>query len=286
MMVSDWSTDFYKHGFEGYESASAFPTAQALEDYRAMLLGKTAHQVEFIARHVGRRPLRVMEIGSGNGRLLIGLAEKGLLEHGLGVEIAASRVEFARRWAADRGLSQVENVVGDALAFDDSAPGTFDLSVCLTGAFNYLEPIRETAAGEALVRMRAALKPGGSLLLEIHDMQDQRREALALEHDELRIWNELPPADRFRYYLVEYKFWPDRRMLRVRKVFIGRDGTIDAGREEVLRYYKVPELVALLERAGFERIRVFGDFADGPHQAGQSTVCVLLAQPAAGAALP
>lgn len=282
MSHPEWSSDFYKSGFDGYESPSAFPSQEALEDYRAMLLTRTALQVDFIGRQTGARPLGVYEVGSGNGRLLIALARAGLLQHGLGVEIARSRVAFARRWALDAGLPQVRIGEGDALTFGDFPPGSFDLAACLTGAFNYFEPIRPTAPAEVLDRMREALKPDGWLLLEIHDLPDHRRQALAREGGELRSWSELPPADRFRFYLVECRFWEERGVLRVRKVFIGRDGTVDEGREEVLRYYQVPEVVAILSARGFDRVEVFGDFAGGSYLPGRSSVLVVLARRAAG----
>jgi SAM-dependent methyltransferase len=280
--VADWNPDFYKTGYEGFERAENFPTAEALADYRRLLLDKTRHQVGFIGRQTGGRPVRVFEVASGNGRLLIGLAQAGLLGYGFGLDIAQSRIEFATRWACDAGITQVRQVAADALTLPDQDPGTFDLAVCITGAFNYFQPIRDTAPDELLARMRKALKPGGQLLLELYELPQARLTMLGLSDGRLRTWQPLPAEDRFAYYLDDSEYWAERQTIRHGKIFIGRDGRIDAGREEVLKYYQEAELTALLEQAGFTDVQLFGDFDGGPHRPGHSTVCVALARLAAG----
>ncbi len=277
-MTANWNPDFYKSGYDGFERAENFPSSQALEEYRRLLLEKTEPQVTFIARHVGRRPLRVIEFGSGNGRLLVALALRGMLEFGLGVEISQSRVVFAQRWAEDLRLARVHSVAADALAFEDYPRGTFDLAVCITGAFGYFRPIRETAPAELLEKMRIALASGGRLLLELYELPDRRRQMLALNGGKLRLWQPLPPEDRFAYYLDDLEYWADQAILRHGKIFIGRDGTIDAGRVEVLAYYTDSELIdGLLTPSGFGKIRVFGDFQGSDYCERQSSTRVVLA---------
>src|SRR2546423_1382739 len=101
----DWNSDFYKMGYEGYEQVANFSTHEDLENYRQLLSKKTERQLGFIARQLPQRRLRVIEFCSGNGRLLMALARENMLEYGLGVEIAQSRVDFARRWASDLKLT-------------------------------------------------------------------------------------------------------------------------------------------------------------------------------------
>ncbi len=165
-MTTTWNPEFYKTGYEGFESPESFPTTKSLQDYRRLLLQKTERQVAFIARHLGRRNLRVIDFGSGNGRLLVALALEGMLDLGIGVEISQSRVAFAQQWTADLNLNSiVHNVSADALEFANFERGTFDLSVCITGAFGYFKPIRERAPVELLNKMRVAVIPGGHLLM-------------------------------------------------------------------------------------------------------------------------
>ena len=98
MSTVPWNPDFYKTGYEGYERTTNFPTSKARDEYRRYLLKKTEAQVGFISYHCGTRRLRVIEFCSGNGRLLISLALRGMLNFGLGLDISRSRVEFARGW--------------------------------------------------------------------------------------------------------------------------------------------------------------------------------------------
>jgi SAM-dependent methyltransferase len=277
-MTRDWDPSFYKTGYEGYERPEQFPTRAALLDYRRLLLEKTEPQVAFIGRRLGARQLRVIELGSGNGRLLVALALAGLLERGVGVEISRSRSAFARAWATDLGLTTIEFVTGDALAFTAFDAASFDLAVCITGAFNYFYPISEQAPEQVLRTMRLALTPGGAALLELYQLPERRRRMFALNDGRLRLWQPLPAEDRFAYYLDDLQYWADRQVLKHEKTFIGRDGTIDSGRVEVLKYYAIDEISALLTRAGYATVSVHGDFTDAPYDPQTAAAQVLWAR--------
>jgi SAM-dependent methyltransferase len=218
-----------------------------------------------------------MDVGAGNGRLLVALALKGILGFGLGVEISRSRVAFAQQWAHDLGLHNLEIVAADALTFDDFDPGSFDLVTCMSDTFSYLPPIGETAQAELLSRMRTALKPDGCLLLHVCQMSETRKKMLALGGGRLRLWQPLPAQDRFAYYLSEFEYAADEELLVHRKTFIGRDGSIDKGRGELLGYSSMAQLVALLREAGFQDPHVFADFAGATYREGESEVLVALA---------
>jgi SAM-dependent methyltransferase len=277
----NWDPDFYKTGYEGYEVAENFPSVLELEQYRQHLIQKSEHQVNFIARHLGWAPgscrLRVVEFCSGNGRLLVSLAMAGLLDYGLGLEIARSRVGFAQQWVADLGLTNVNNVVADVLGVDEVETDNFDLAVCITGAFQYFRPIREKAPAELLAKMRDALAPEGRLLLELYQLPDHRQHMLALNDGRLRTWQPLPPEDRFAYYLDDFEYWDKQKILRHEKIFIGRDGRIDAGRVEMLAYYTATEMDATLQHHGFDNIEIYADFEDSPYHEGQASSLVILA---------
>jgi SAM-dependent methyltransferase len=275
-----WAPDFYKTVYEGYERAQSFPDEQALARYRTLLLRKTREQVEFIQRHVGQRPLRVIEYCCGNGRLLVSLAKSGLLEEGVGIEISGSRASFAQRWIEDSGVRNICIEKEDVLAFGDVVPAGFDLAVCITGAFGYFKPIANDAPAALLGKMRAALKPDGRILLELYQLPRERQALLALSGNRLRTWKLLPQEDPFAYYLDEFQFWPDRQTLRHEKIFIGRDGSIDAGRYEVLAYYDLNELRRLLESQGFRDVVAFSTFAEESYLEGTSAALVVLARAA------
>jgi SAM-dependent methyltransferase len=277
VMRNGWDPASYKTAYEGFDDLARFPTALALAEYRQMLLDETERETAFVARHLGRRKLRVMDIGAGNGRLLVRLALEGMLEFGLGVEISRSRVAFAQQWVRDLGLSNIEMVATDAVGFDAFEPASFDLVTCMSDTFSYLRPIRETAPAELLSRIRAALKTDGCLLLQVYQISEARKLMLALGGGRLRVWQPLPPQDRFAYYLSDFEYAAEREILIHRKTFVARDGAIDAGRSEVLGYCTKDRLVTMLREAGFEPPQVHADFTGAAYREGDSEVLVTLA---------
>jgi len=81
----------------------------------------------------------VLEVGCGNGRLLVELARRGAVETALGIDVARSRIGFARRWAADESCHGVAFEAGDALTYGLPSDA-FDAVVVFTGTFGYFEP--------------------------------------------------------------------------------------------------------------------------------------------------
>ena len=82
----------------------------------------------------------MLEVGGGNGRLLIDLARRGRCGPGRGIDLAESRIAFALEWAADEGLGDVRFEAADALTYD-WGDGTWDAALCVTSAFAYFEPL-------------------------------------------------------------------------------------------------------------------------------------------------
>ena len=95
---------------------------------------------------------RVLEIGSGKGRLLQALRQRGV--QALGVETNASMVQESRRLFGDLPLQQID---GTRLPFDD---GEFDVVL----SFDVFEHIPDSDAH--LREVRRVLKPGGLYLLQ------------------------------------------------------------------------------------------------------------------------
>jgi SAM-dependent methyltransferase len=183
--------------YEGLEAN--FADEAARDAYRATMLARSAEQADLLlpALEMGT----VLEIGCGNGRLLIELARRQALRTGIGVDAARSRIEFARRWSEDLWLASLRFEVADALEMT-LAPAGYDAILCITGAFAYFEPL---AAGTALVlarRWAQALRPGGLLVLELYPHPELVR-VLAAAGGSVRLWRELDPDDPWRFYLSD-----------------------------------------------------------------------------------
>jgi SAM-dependent methyltransferase len=100
---------------------------------------------------IGREAL--LDIATGPGRIALDLAP--LFERVVALDIEPDMIDVARRRAAERGITNVEWLVGRAEAFD-AAPASFDL-VTIGEAFHRLEA--DVVAGIAF----RLLRPGGCL---------------------------------------------------------------------------------------------------------------------------
>jgi SAM-dependent methyltransferase len=256
--------------YEGLEDPGSFPDRRSLDLYRASLLARTVPQAEFLAERL-RPAARVLEIGCGNGRLLIELAERGVVEAGIGLDLASSRIEFARRWANDAGIASLRFDVADVLQ-KDLPVGPFAAVCCVTGTFAYFEAIAAGNGAEMASRLAGVLEPGGLLCLELYPHPEYRR-LLKATDGRTRIWTELPAEDPWRFYLSALSLDEDSQVLTHEKTFIHRtNGIIDSGRRERLYLYTEKVLTKLLVEAGFEGIGAYEGWGAEPYAGGEVMV--------------
>jgi release factor glutamine methyltransferase len=157
----------------------------------------------------GEKP-RVLDVGTGTGAIALALADE------LGADVVATDVsedalELARENAARLGLD-VAFVRQDL--HDGLPPGPFDLVVSnppyvLPGEIDTLEPeVRDWEPREALLdhgqtealvaAAKSVLRPGGSLLLEIHEERGPELRDLLVTagYADVRIGSDLTGRDR------------------------------------------------------------------------------------------
>lgn len=248
--------------YDGVETLERF-SVDALRRYRADLLGRTADQAAFVARRLPDGA-RVVELASGNGRLLVELARRGAVAAAVGLEVAASRVAFAEAWARDEGLTGVTHRTVDVLR--QELPSEMDAVVCITGAFAYFDAMRPGAGAGVLRKAHEALRPGGLIVLELYPHPAWRTALEASGDGELRTWQELGPADPWRYYLSHLLWDEEHHVLTHRKTFVHRtSGEVDDSRREHLRLYRTQEIRAELEASGFGDVAEFGGWDERSH---------------------
>ena len=104
------------NAYEGVESLSRF-SDEDFKRYCTEKLTSVEKQIHFIKKnviHPGYQG-RVLEIGSGNGKLLFRLEQEGLLEKGVGYEVSQSRCRFAEKFKNYVNSNKVKIVNEDFL---------------------------------------------------------------------------------------------------------------------------------------------------------------------------
>jgi SAM-dependent methyltransferase len=270
MSTADEGSRELAAAYEGLEDPGSFAERGALEAYRQSLLDRTRAQVDFLVPHLGAQA-RVLEIGSGNGRVLVELARRESLALGLGLDLAESRIAFARAWAKEERLEHLRFEAADVLEVPLEA-GSFSAALCITGTFAYFDAFRAGSAARVAARIHEALEPAGTLWLELYPHPEYLR-LLDAAGGELRIWTELPDQDPWRYYLSRLEVDDDREILTHAKTFIHRTtGEIDQGRREQLYLYAPASIEAILRSVGFREVRLYEGWSANPYRGGEVMV--------------
>jgi SAM-dependent methyltransferase len=85
-------------------------------------------------------PLRVLDLGSGDGTTAVPLARTGA--EVMGIDIARSLVEAGNKRAAEAGLVELKFQEGDASNLEGVADHTFDMTVSVFGAMFATQALR------------------------------------------------------------------------------------------------------------------------------------------------
>lgn len=214
----------------------------------------------------------ILELGCGTGRVTTP-AGRATHQSLVGIDLSAPMLTRARaRLRRSRLPRRVSLVRGDIrhLPFP---PGVFDLIMAPYGVLQSLLAERDLAA--ALQAVRAALRPGGRLALELVADLPAWREYR--NETRLRGWRR---GGRAHVTLIESVRQDRRRQLTIfEQEFVERRGGSRQGRrfELAFRTLSVPRMVRRLERAGFGPVARLGDYEGGPWTSA-SDVWILIAE--------
>ena len=132
---------------------------------------RTAVEVDRILSWCDAAPVDVLDMGCGFGRHSIELARRGFSV--TGVDPSTTLLEHARRNAEAQGLAIDFVETGGAAFVRESS---FDLAICLFTTLGQLPHIGAAPEVDAMLgNLRASLRPGGSLVIEV----PERTRALA-----------------------------------------------------------------------------------------------------------
>ena len=204
----------------------------------------------------------VLDACCGPGRHSLELASRGYCV--TGIDITEAYIEAAREsaeaWKAPSGGARF--LRRDLREFSADEP--FDFAINLYTSFGYFADPAEDLA--ALGRLRAALRPGGALVLEMTGKETAARDFTAGEVFERGGWG------------VRTEFSGGGAWEGLRNPWILTRGEEVVDRSFVLRLYSGAELSAALLAAGFSEARIMGSFDGSPYdQSAASLVAMAIA---------
>jgi SAM-dependent methyltransferase len=220
--------------------------------YREKNYVQEARFVDHVLRSAGANPGALLDVGCGTGAHARQFAALGWTV--AGVDLSPTMIERARQnLAAD---ARIEFFVGAAADFDLGRP--FDAAVSLFHVASYQTGENELA--RMIENIGRHLKPGGVFIFDFWHgpgvlADPPTRRNRQLEDDGLRVSRTAEPTHRPESCLVEVKY----------EIVIEDIPTAQTERiVEVhrMRYFFLPELRAILSRAGFAVERVHGGFSE------------------------
>jgi SAM-dependent methyltransferase len=218
-----------------------------------------AGEVDRILALTGVERGRVLDLCCGPARHAVLFARKGF--EVTGVDRSPFLLGKARE--RDAGTS-IELVQSDMREFQ--RPGAFDLALSLFTSFGYFETRDEDLA--VLRNVRSSLKPGGIFLIDVIS-----KEYMASQSCMTR-WEQWPTGEIHVHHCDVFPGWG---RLRVQWLLIENEHARRFEFEHNL--YSGQELAALLERAGFSEIQLFGSLEGTPYD---KTASRLVARARAG----
>lgn len=190
---------------------------------------------------------RVLDLCCGPARHSLILAQKGFRV--TGVDRSAFLLSKARELTAGAGVELVEADMRDFVQ-----PGAFDLALSLFTSFGYFDTREEDLA--VLRNVRASLKQDGVFVMDV-----MSKEYVISQGTPTR-WEQWPSGE---IHVHHYDVFPGWGRLRVEWLLVEGDRARRFEFEH--NVYSGQELAALLERAGFADVQIYGSLDGTPYDA-------------------
>lgn len=146
-----------------WDYARSISIAEDYDDYHA--LNPLFDFEEAVLREEFTRPGLVADLGCGAGRALLPLVRAG--HRGLAIDLSEEMLQIVREKAELDGLT-IECLQANLVELDSVPDDSVDYAMCL---FSTLGMIRGRAnRRQALGHMRRILRPGGRLVLHVHNL--------------------------------------------------------------------------------------------------------------------
>lgn len=215
------------------------------EDWEASMV-EQGRALDMLIREFGGAPGdEVLDVACGIGTQALGLATRGYAVTASDLSVGA--IARARREALRRNLSVDLSVADMRRAHEHHASG-FDVVLCADNSLPHLLSDIDILA--ALRQFRACLRPGGACLISVRDYAEVERGGTQVKPYGLRRDGGAK--------CVAFQVWEWREPFYDLSLYLVRDALGAACKTEVFRstYYAItiPQLMALMTRAGFDHV--------------------------------
>ncbi len=218
---------------------------------------KEAEMIAELLKKHDLQPKRVLELGCGNGRVAIPLAEMGYCITCL--DLSPTFIEDGRRRAQSAGvLKRMNFLVGDATKLEEFVEGSFDFVYMIwTTLLGYYD---EKTDLELLKGVRRIVREGGALAI-LNTVSKDLVERRAGECGHPTVANDLG-----EFLVMESpRFDPVRSRLFNRWSFYrkeGKDLLFEGEFSFDFRVYSLNELVEMASKAGWKLVVAYHDLKD------------------------
>lgn len=238
--------------YDNIENLENFTDEQFINYCNNKLIGCEKH-LHFINNLDLPKKIDICEIGSGNSKLLYKLEMAERINKAIGIEISKSRYQFAEKFKKYINSSRVENL--NQNVFDMDFQIEFDLIIAVDIVLQLIVPISNNSEEKIMNWIYNNLKENGYIVFELWTFLSIL-EQLNLSNNSLKLWDEFPNSDPFKYILSDIKIDEDDNIIW-KKRFIKRDSYEESNFNNILKPYKKEEISDILLKYGFRDIEIF-----------------------------
>jgi len=239
-----------------YDNYETIDSKEAIEKYRKEKINGVKGSIEFIQNIFLKKQidkLNVLEIGSGNSKVLYALEEHAILNSGIGIEVSKSRFEFAEKWKRDMNFNKTTNINKNIFDINFEKIKNIDLCIGFDLVFQFFLPMGENFDYNILKKIYNSLKTDGVLILELSNLTQMKNK---------KTWDEFYEPDPWRFSLWNCQYDEEKEFLQWDKYFIHRTEAKIDKTSIVLKQYSKKQIETLLKSVGFKNISFCGNLND------------------------
>ena len=208
------------YGHEGVEDLRRF-NKNSFKKYCNSKLSSVKKHIHFIKKNKSKKYTgKVLEIGSGSGKLLFSMEKNDLLQEGIGCEVSKSRSRFSNKFKKEFGFKKVKIVNKNFLDLK-LKNNYFDLIIGIDCVINYIGS-NPKHIKKLINTCKKSLKKGGYLIFEFTTFGREKSMIQQSPTKKYLTWKKLSVEDPFIFGLFEISYSP-KRLIVYNKFFLEKN---------------------------------------------------------------